>query len=117
MWPTKCPTPNQKKTLRSHSHDALYQFHILNRCRRRWLSAKRTITGIALPYNTEATVSGGQTVSFLPGSLPTEGKAPKLYMSHDASQAIGLVTERTDDDEPPCISQPKSQPQRLAMKP
>jgi HK97 family phage prohead protease len=62
-------------------------------------SPKRTITGIALPYNTEATVSGGQTVSFLPGSLPTEGKAPKLYMSHDASQAIGLVTERTDDDE------------------
>ena len=59
---------------------------------------KRTITGIALPYNTEATVSGGQTVSFLPGSLPTEGKAPKLYMSHDASQAIGLVTERTDDE-------------------
>ena len=59
---------------------------------------KRTITGIALPYNTEATVSGGQTVSFLPGSLPTEGKAPKLYMSHDSSQAIGLVTERTDDE-------------------
>jgi len=61
-------------------------------------SPKRTITGIALPYNTEATVSGGQVVSFLPGSLPTEGKAPKLYMSHDASQAIGLVTERTDDE-------------------
>ncbi len=59
----------------------------------------RTITGIALPYNTEATVSGGQTVSFLPGSLPTEGKKPKLYMSHDASQAIGLVTERTDDEQ------------------
>jgi HK97 family phage prohead protease len=62
-------------------------------------SPKRTITGVALPYNTEAVVSGGQTVSFLPGSLPTEGKAPKLYMSHDASQAIGLVTERTDDEE------------------
>jgi HK97 family phage prohead protease len=62
-------------------------------------SPKRTITGIALPYNVEATVSGGQTVSFLPGSLPTEGKAPKLYMSHDASQAIGLVTERSDDAE------------------
>ena len=61
-------------------------------------SPKRTITGVALPYNTEAVVSGGQTVSFLPGSLPTEGKAPKLYMSHDASQAIGLVTERTDDE-------------------
>ena len=62
-------------------------------------SPKRTITGIALPYNVEATVSGGQTVSFLPGSLPTEGKAPKLYMSHDSTQAIGLVTERSDDEE------------------
>jgi HK97 family phage prohead protease len=61
-------------------------------------SPKRTITGIALPYNVEAQVSGGQVVSFLPGSLPTEGKAPKLYMSHDSSQAIGLVTERTDDE-------------------
>ena len=62
-------------------------------------SPKRTITGIALPYNTGATVSGGQTVSFLPGSLPTDGKAPKLYMSHDSSQAIGLVTERADSSE------------------
>ena len=62
-------------------------------------SPKRTITGIALPYNVEATVSGGQTVSFLPGSLPTEGKAPKLYMSHDSTQAIGLVTERADSSE------------------
>jgi len=61
-------------------------------------TAKRTITGIALPYNTTATVSGGQEVSFLPGSLPVEGKAPKLYMSHDSTQAIGLVTERTADD-------------------
>jgi HK97 family phage prohead protease len=62
-------------------------------------SPKRTITGIALPYNTEATVSGGQTVSFLPGSLPTDGKNPKLYMSHDSTQAIGLVTERADSPE------------------
>jgi phage head maturation protease len=60
---------------------------------------KRTITGVALPYNTQATVSGGQVVSFLPGSLPTDGKAPKLYMSHDSTQAIGLVTERVDSPE------------------
>ena len=60
-------------------------------------TAKRTITGIALPYNTTAVVSGGQEVSFLPGSLPVEGKAPKLYMSHDSTQAIGLVVERTAD--------------------
>ena len=60
---------------------------------------KRTITGVALPYNTEATVNGGQVVSFLPGSLPTDGKNPKLYMSHDSTQAIGLVTERVDSPE------------------
>ena len=60
-------------------------------------TAKRTITGVALPYNQTAVVSGGQEVSFLPGSLPVEGKAPKLYMSHDSTQAIGLVTERTAD--------------------
>lgn len=60
---------------------------------------KRTITGIALPYNVEAKVSGGQVVSFLPGSLPTDGKAPKLYMSHDSSNAIGILTERVDSPE------------------
>jgi HK97 family phage prohead protease len=62
-------------------------------------SPKRTITGIALPYNTEAVVMSGQAVSFLPGSLPTDGKNPKLYMSHDSTQAIGLVTERVDSPE------------------
>jgi HK97 family phage prohead protease len=59
---------------------------------------KRTITGVALPYNTEATVTGGQVVTFMPGSLPTDGKAPKLFMSHDSTQAIGLVTEREEDE-------------------
>ena len=58
----------------------------------------RTITGIAVPYNVAANASGTE-VMFLRGSLPVEGKAPKLYMQHDASQAIGLVTERTDDEE------------------
>lgn len=58
----------------------------------------RTITGIAVPYNVIANASGTE-VMFLRGSLPVEGKAPKLYMQHDASQAIGLVTERDDDEE------------------
>jgi len=58
----------------------------------------RTITGIAVPYNVTANASGTE-VMFLRGSLPVEGKAPKLYMQHDASQAIGLVTERDDDEE------------------
>jgi HK97 family phage prohead protease len=61
-------------------------------------SQARTITGIAVPYNVAANASGTE-VMFLRGSLPVEGKAPKLYMQHDASQAIGLVTERTDDEE------------------
>jgi len=58
----------------------------------------RTITGIAVPYNVAANASGTE-VMFLRGSLPVEGKAPKLYMQHDAGQAIGLVTERDDDEE------------------
>jgi HK97 family phage prohead protease len=60
---------------------------------------RRTITGIAVPYNTFATVSDGTTVQFMPGSLPVEGKAPKLYMNHDSTQAIGLVAERVDSEE------------------
>ena len=58
----------------------------------------RTITGIAVPYNVAANASGTE-VMFMRGSLPVEGKAPKLYMQHNAEQAIGLVTERTDDEE------------------
>ena len=61
-------------------------------------SKTRTITGIAVPYNVTANASGTE-VMFLRGSLPVEGKAPKLYMQHDANQAIGLVTERDDDEE------------------
>jgi phage head maturation protease len=60
---------------------------------------RRTITGIAVPYNTFATVSDGTTVQFAPGSLPVEGKAPRLYMYHDSTQAVGLVSERVDSPE------------------
>ena len=60
---------------------------------------RRTITGIAVPYNTFATVSDGTSVQFMPGSLPIEGKKPRLYMNHDSTQAIGLVAERVDSEE------------------
>jgi len=60
---------------------------------------RRTITGIAVPYNTFATVSDGTNVQFAPGSLSIEGKAPKLYMYHDSTQAVGLVAERVDSPE------------------
>ena len=47
---------------------------------------RRTITGIAVPYNTFATVSDGTTVQFMPGSLPVEGKAPKVIFGLSACQ-------------------------------
>ena len=58
----------------------------------------RTITGIAVPYGETAIVSDGQAVRFEQGALPVEGKAPKLFMYHDSSQLVGLVTARQDTD-------------------
>jgi HK97 family phage prohead protease len=43
-----------------------------------------------------ATVNDGTEVMFAPGSLPVDGKNPKLYMYHDSTQAIGIVTARED---------------------
>jgi len=59
-------------------------------------SGRREISGLAAPYQVSATVSGGASVMFAPGSLPVDGKAPKLFMYHDASQPVGLVTERRE---------------------
>ena len=59
----------------------------------------RTITGVALPYGETAIVSDGTAVRFQQGALPVEGKAPKLFMYHDSSQPVGLVTERVDTAE------------------
>ena len=58
--------------------------------------ARRTITGVAVEYNTFATVSDGTTVSFAPGSLPTDGRPPRVFMYHDPTMPVGLVTERVD---------------------
>lgn len=60
---------------------------------------RRTISGTAVPYNTPATVNDGTTVMFRPGSLPIEGKAPRLFMYHDATQPVGVVTERVDTEQ------------------
>jgi HK97 family phage prohead protease len=60
---------------------------------------KRTISGVAVPYNVFATVSDGSEIMFKPGSLPVDGKAPRLFMYHDHSQPVGVVTERVDTDE------------------
>lgn len=57
---------------------------------------RRTLAGLALPYNVQATVSDGTKVMFMPGSLDAGGKMPKLYLGHDSSQAVGLVTSMVD---------------------
>ena len=60
---------------------------------------KRTITGVAVPYGVAAQVTDGTLVRFEQGALPTEGKAPKLFLYHDATQPVGVVTERVDTPE------------------
>ena len=52
-------------------------------------TGRREITGIAVPYGVAATVADGTSVIFEAGSLPIEGKAPRLYMNHDSTNAIG----------------------------
>jgi|694.fasta_scaffold14184_3 HK97 family phage prohead protease len=60
---------------------------------------RRTISGVAVPYNTFAVVTDNTEVMFKPGSLPIDGKAPRLFMYHDASQPVGVVTERVETPE------------------
>lgn len=56
----------------------------------------RTITGVAVPYGVEATVTDGRRVVIEAGALPTSGKAPKLFMEHDSKQAVGTVINRME---------------------
>jgi HK97 family phage prohead protease len=60
---------------------------------------RRTISGIAVPYGVDATVSDGTTVRVLEGALPVDGKAPRLFMNHDSTSAIGLVVSRESTSE------------------
>lgn len=57
---------------------------------------RREITAIAVPFGKFATVSGGQQVAFMPGSLPTEGNPPRVYLFHDSTKPVGIVTERVE---------------------
>jgi hypothetical protein len=59
----------------------------------------RQIDAIAVPWNTFATVSDGTEVMFREGSLPVDGKAPRVFMYHDSSQPVGIVSERVSTDE------------------
>jgi HK97 family phage prohead protease len=54
------------------------------------------ISGVAVPWNVTATVSGGQQVKFLPGSFDVNQKAAKLVENHDLTQLRGVVNRLTD---------------------
>ena len=61
--------------------------------------APRTITGVAVPWDTPATVSGGERVMFKAGAFDVNGKRPKLLEGHDMTQLRGVVTELVDAQE------------------
>ena len=62
-------------------------------------TGERRIDAIAVPYNVWARVSGGQEVMFKPGSLPVDGKNPRVFMYHDSTKVVGAVVERVDTPE------------------
>ena len=57
---------------------------------------RRTLAGLALPYNVEAVVNDGTKVMFMPGSLNANDKMPKLYLNHDSTKAVGILTALVD---------------------
>jgi len=58
-------------------------------------TAPRTITGIAVPWDTVATVSGGEKVMFKRGAFDLNAKPARLLENHDG-RPIGIVTEIID---------------------
>jgi HK97 family phage prohead protease len=59
----------------------------------------RTITGVAVPWDTAATVSSGEKVMFKRGAFDLNAKAPKLLEGHDMTQLRGVVTELVEAEE------------------
>ena len=59
--------------------------------------APRTITGIAVPWDVVATVSGGEKVMFKRGAFDLNAKAARLLENHDG-RPIGIVNELIDLD-------------------
>jgi HK97 family phage prohead protease len=57
----------------------------------------RSITGVAVPWDTPAAVSSGESVMFKRGAFDVNAKAPKLLENHDMTQLRGVITELADD--------------------
>jgi HK97 family phage prohead protease len=62
-------------------------------------STTRTITGIAVPWNVEATVMSGERVLFERGAFDVNQKPAKLLENHDMTQLRGTVPELADSEE------------------
>jgi HK97 family phage prohead protease len=54
----------------------------------------REITALAAPYGVTTVDSMGTPFMLEAGALPLDGPAPKVYLYHDSTQAIGVVSER-----------------------
>jgi len=59
----------------------------------------RTITGVAVPWDTPAVVSSGEKVQFSRGAFDLNAKAPKLLEGHDMNALRGVVTEMADSEQ------------------
>jgi hypothetical protein len=59
--------------------------------------ARRTITGLVVPWGTYARVSTGQNVAFARGSL-TLGERAKLVLDHDPAQPVAVYQSSADTD-------------------
>lgn len=60
---------------------------------------KRTITGLAVPWDTQAQLSGGESVVFSKGSISEDPTSVKLLEFHDDTRVIGKVTALASTDE------------------
>ena len=59
----------------------------------------RSITGLAVPWNVATIDSMGTAVMFQPGSLPEDGRPPRLLEGHDSGKVRGIVTERVSTED------------------
>ena len=60
-------------------------------------TARRTISGLVVPWGTYATVSTGQTVAFARGSLSLSERS-KLVFDHDPSQPVAVFVASADTE-------------------
>ena len=61
-------------------------------------AARRTITGMVVPWGTFAQVSTGQTVAFARGSLSL-GERSKLVLDHDPAQPVAVYASSSDTED------------------